>query len=68
MATIYMPLLNEGTNVWRQVAATLVSNNTYRIEGDVPDDEEWERPGAVVCTAERKFDDGTVGLVAFKLA
>lgn len=42
MATIYMPLLNEGVDVWRPVEATRLSADTYRLEGEVPDEEEWK--------------------------
>ena len=49
MATIYMPLLNEGTDVWRPVEATPLTSDTYRVEGEMPDDEEWAfAPGRVV--------------------
>ena len=64
MATIYMPLLNEGTDVWRPVPATQVSAGTYRVEGDMPDDEEWMfAPGSVVRCELRAFNDGE-GLTA----
>lgn len=36
-----MPLLNEGTDVWRPVKATLISPDVYRIDGQMPDDEDW---------------------------
>jgi hypothetical protein len=59
MATIYMLLLNEGTDVWRPVKATLVSADAYRVEGEMPDDEEWMfAPGSVVRCELRTFSDG----------
>ena len=69
MTTLYMPLLNEGTDVWRPVAATAVSAETYRIEGDVPEDEEWAfPPDAVVRCVAKTFSDGQAGLTAIALA
>ena len=49
MATIYMPLLNEGTDVWRPVEATHLEADSFRVEGPVPEDEEWMfAPGSLV--------------------
>jgi hypothetical protein len=49
IATIYIPLLNEGVDVWRPVKATKLTTDTYRIEGPIPDDEKWAfAPGSVV--------------------
>jgi hypothetical protein len=49
MATIYMPLLNEGTDIWRPVEAAPVGPDNYMVEGDMPDDEEWMfAPGSLV--------------------
>lgn len=67
--TVFMPLLNEGTDVWRPVKATLISPNTYRIDGEMPDDQEWTfRPGAVVRCVEKAFAGGNVGLTVVRLA
>src|SRR6266480_4187155 len=49
--TIYMPLLNEGTDCWRPVSATPVEGDRYRIDeqGYNRDDEEWQfPPGSIV--------------------
>ncbi len=65
MATIYMPLLNEGTDVWRPVEATQLAADRYRVEGRVPDDEEWAfAPGALVLCAWKTSSGGEMGLVA----
>src|ERR1035441_3482104 len=41
--TIYISLLDEGTDVWRPVSAERVSGEIYRITGTPPDDTEtWE--------------------------
>jgi hypothetical protein len=68
LATIYMPLLGEGVDVWRPVAAEHLEGSTYRIADPVPSDEHWTYPTntKVVCEA-RTFSDGTV-LVAVRLA
>jgi hypothetical protein len=47
--TILMPLLNEGTAVWRPVQADMLEDGCYRVTGQASDDEEWAFPtGAVV--------------------
>jgi hypothetical protein len=69
MATIYMPLLNEGTDVWRPVEATPLTGNSFRVEGDVPDYEQWAfAPGAVVLCAWKTFNGGGAGWAAIGLA
>jgi len=46
---LLMPLLNEGTDVWRPVEAEALGNGLYRVTGQAPDDEEWAFPsGATV--------------------
>jgi len=52
--TIYMPLLNEGREVWRPVAAVPLGDGRYRIAGEIPEDEEWEfLPGDAVIGRAR---------------
>ena len=69
MATIYMPLLNEDVKVWRPVEAAPMRSDTYRVEGEMPDDEEWAFvPGSVVFCELRKFSSGEVALAAIKIA
>lgn len=47
--TIYMPLLNEGTDVWRPVKAEELGDGCYRVAGSQCDEEEWAFPtGAIV--------------------
>lgn len=67
--TIYMPLLNEGTNVWRPVTAErLRHNNTFRIAGPQSAGEEWAfAAGTVVAGEPHRFDDGTHGIAAAAL-
>ena len=69
MTTIYMPLLNEGTDAWRPVEATPLAGDRYRVEGDMPEDEEWAfAPGTVVHCAEKTFSSGGMGLMAIAVA
>jgi len=39
--TILMPLLNEGTTVWRPILAKDLGHGRYSITGEPSDDEEW---------------------------
>lgn len=65
MATIYMPLLNEGTDVWRPVEVTPLEGALYRVEGEMPSDEEWEFvPGTLVQCEWKRFSDGAHRLIA----
>ena len=64
-ATIYMPLLDEGTTVWRPVEAERLPDGSYLIIGEVPDEEQWEfQPGERVAVRQHVFSDGTRGMVA----
>jgi hypothetical protein len=38
---VYMPLQDEGTNVWRPVAADALGDQRYRVTARAPDDEAW---------------------------
>lgn len=67
MTTIYVALLNEGTDCWRPVEASLQGEGTYLLSGTVPESEEWEfAPGATVECKEKNFAQGKVGLVAVR--
>ena len=69
MAKIFMPLLDEGADVWRPVEASHLGGQLYRVEGPVPDDEVWSfPPGAVVVCATKIFSGGEQGLVAIEPA
>ena len=66
LITIYVALLNEGTDCWRPVRAEVVSEGLFRITDSQPEDEEWEfRPGEIVRCREAAFQDGE-RLVAFE--
>jgi hypothetical protein len=67
--TIYIPLEDEGTDVWRPVHAALLYDDVYEIEVDQePDDEHWAfPPRSVVRCREHTFEDGHQGLLAVEL-
>jgi hypothetical protein len=69
MITMQMPLLNEGTDVWRPVEVTPLAGAVYRVEGPQPDDETWEfEPGTLVECKWKKFSDGELKLVPARRA
>lgn len=62
--TIFIPLLDEGTSVWRPTKAKALGNGHYRIVGIIPSGEKWAfEPGATVRCETKKFGDGAEGLV-----
>ena len=62
---VYVRLLDEGVDVWRPVTAELTGDGVYRILGEPSEDEVWEfGPTTLVRCQERRFSDGTLGLVA----
>lgn len=64
-ATVFVPLRDEGVDVWRPVDAEHLSESRYRILGPVPDDEHWTfEPGAIVRCAWRTFAEGAGGMTA----
>ena len=64
--TIYMPLLNEGTEVWRPVQAEPLGGDLFRVLGKGPDLEVWQfPPGTVVRCRERLFNGSHAGLAAY---
>jgi hypothetical protein len=70
--TVYVYLLNEGTDSWRPVNADYVNKDTYLLHGqDIynPSDEEWEfPPGTLVLTEIKKLSSGNSFLVAIQKA
>ena len=62
---IHIPLLEEGTNVWRPASAERLSEDTFRILGPMPQGELWAfGPGEEVVVKRHVFSDGTSGLAA----
>jgi hypothetical protein len=69
MVTMYMPLLNEGTDVWRPVEVTPLSGGMYLVQGPMPADEVWALvPGTLVHCRWKTFADGDVKLVPIRNA
>jgi hypothetical protein len=66
--TIYMPLVDEGTDVWRPVEAELIEGDLLRVLGEVPEDEIWMfPPGSVVRCREHVFSGGKRALAAYAI-
>ena len=59
-ATIFVHLLDEGTDVWRPVVAEHVRGDVFRITGTPPDDTEtWEfHTGDAVRCEQRMLLEG----------
>ncbi len=55
-----MPLLNEGTEVWRPVEAMKITDLGYMVTENAPPDEEWAfHPGHILRCEERLVSEGT---------
>jgi hypothetical protein len=67
--TVYVPLVGEGTEVWRPVNAMRVGPGVFRLGGPVPRGEYWAfAPGELVRCAMRVFSGGEQGLAALERA
>jgi hypothetical protein len=65
--TIYVELLEEGTDCWRPVESEHLGGDLYRITGEVPDDEVWAfGPGSIVKCRVQTFSEGRPALVAYE--
>jgi hypothetical protein len=65
---IYMPLLAEGTDCWRPVAAKQCEDGGFEILGTMPAGEVWQfAPGKRVRCRLRRFAGGSTALVASEL-
>src|SRR3546814_9207081 len=68
--TIYVALLDEGTDVWRPVQAAQRTDGSYIIlstNGD-PEDEKWQFPSGSIVQCEIKTLSGGNQLVAVSAA
>lgn len=65
-ATVFVRMLDEGTDVWRPVQAIRLGETTYRIADDpVPEDEAWVfQPGDVVVVEHRQGGAPETTLIA----
>jgi hypothetical protein len=68
METIYIKLLDEGTEVWRPVKAKRLTESTFLIiNQNIEFDEKWEfYPNQIVHCKQKIFSDNKQGLVAYK--
>lgn len=64
--TIYVSLMDEGTDVWRPVQAEKQIDGSYIIvsRNDDPGDEKWQFPSGSVVRCELRQLSGGVRLVA----
>jgi hypothetical protein len=66
---LLMPMLNDGTEVWRPVTVKTLDDGTYQILGPMPDDEQWNfAPGSIGTSQLRTFAKGEEQPVASPLA
>jgi len=66
--TIYVFLLDEGTEVWRPIQARHLGDDRFQITSinDDPDDEHWQfSTGDIVRCSRRRLSDG-IRLVAYE--
>lgn len=67
LETIYMPMLDEGTPVWRPVDAERLPDGTFLILGPMPEDEEWAfKPKERVIAETRESATGSQLLTAIR--
>jgi hypothetical protein len=65
--TVYVALLDEGTDCWRPVQAEHMSGDVYRLCGPKHEDEAWEfQPGELVRCKPRRFSGGAEEMAAFE--
>ena len=62
--TIFVPLLDEGTDVWRPVKAESLGENRFRLLDKEPDGEKWAFPSGSVVICELKSFSAGKSLVA----
>ncbi len=63
--TIFVRLLDEGTDVWRPVSVERIGDSCFRLVGPMPQDEQRQfEPDVFVAVAPRSFTDGEERVVA----
>ena len=68
MTQIYVPLLDEGTDVWRPASAEHIRDDFYRITGETPEDETWKFSRGQVVRCRQQVLSGATCLVAYESA
>jgi hypothetical protein len=67
--TIYMPLIEEGTDCWRPVRAVHIGADLFEVIKKIPASEVWAfAPFSRVRCPDKIFADGNVGLAIFAYA
>jgi len=68
MTEIFVPLLDEGTDVWRPAPAAHVKADVYGVPRETSEDEHWKfSPGQLVRCRQQQLSGGDC-LVAFESA
>ena len=63
--TLYVRLLDEGTEVYRPVQAQAVDADRYRVLGPIPKTETWEfQPGDIVAVKVQALSGGEQRVIA----
>jgi hypothetical protein len=69
--TVFVRLVDEGTQVYRPSPATHISGPVFRLgmpDGYDPDDEQWEFPPGSTVRCEKRTLDGSEVMVAVALS
>lgn len=59
MCTVYVYLLEEGTDVWRPVKAMRITDGMYRLLGPIPEGEIWEFQPDDIVRCEDQWHSGS---------
>lgn len=62
--TVYVKLLNEGSDAWRPTQAEVIKPKTYKLlptENYDPEDEEWEFLPGTIVKCEKQIKSGQFG-------
>lgn len=68
IVTVYVKLLDEGTDVWGPVQARHLFGQRFLIEGRPEDNETWEFQSGATVICERRELSGGLCEVAIRLA
>jgi len=64
---VYMPLLDEGTEVCRPIQAEPLGDGRYRVLGPVPEDGVWEfLPGSIVRLRQKSVEGVNVAVAVLE--
>ena len=58
--TAFMPMLDEGTDVWRPVELLAIDKDTFQIQSKCPADEKWKfKSGELVVCEQQLLSSGS---------